>query len=117
VIRNHYLHPYRRFEKGLFDLLESRGFEYKKSNVLGEYTIYYDVEDIRTYAGLSEWVPQWCFPFIRWALRNHGGGCPLKIDWFATRGMKVENPVVLHHLGKNEARLSDHEAIGVEIVL
>jgi endonuclease/exonuclease/phosphatase family metal-dependent hydrolase len=117
VIRNHYLHPYRRFEKDLFALLEAHGYEYRESNQLGEYTIYYDVEDLRTYAGLSEWVPQWCFPFIRWALRNHNGRCPLKIDWFASRDMRVENPRVIHDLGRESgSRLSDHDAIGVEIV-
>jgi hypothetical protein len=117
VIRNHYLHPYRRFEKELFDLLESRGYEYKRSNVLGDHTIYYDVDDIRAYKGLSEWVPQWCFPFIRWALRKNGGRCPLKIDWFATRGVEVENPVVIHDLWEGRAEpMSDHDAIGVEVV-
>jgi endonuclease/exonuclease/phosphatase family metal-dependent hydrolase len=117
VIRNHYLHPYRRFERELFELLESRGYEYKNSNVLGEHTISYDVDDLRTYKGLSEWVPQWCFPFIRWALRNHGGKCPLKIDWFATRGLRVESPTVIHNVREGLAvPMSDHDAIGVEIV-
>jgi len=117
VIRNHYLHPYRRFEKQLFDLLESREYEYRKSNVMGAYTIYYDVEDLRTYKGLAEWIPGWCFPFIKWALRNHQGRCPLKIDWFATRGLRVQNPCVIHDLREGQLPpLSDHDAIGVEIV-
>jgi hypothetical protein len=117
VIRNHYLHPYRRFERELFELLEDRGYEYLRSNVAGEYTIYYDVDNVATYRGLAEWVPQWCFPFIRWALRNHGGKCPLKIDWFATRGLEVEHPRVIHDVREGrEKPLSDHDAIGVEIV-
>jgi len=112
VIRNHYLHPYRRFEKDLFALLDQRGFDYRSCNRLGEYTIRYDASDHRTRQGLGEWVPAWCFPFMRWALRNHGGACPLKVDWFATRGVRCENPVVVHELG-----LSDHDAIGVEVVV
>src|ERR1039458_8407000 len=47
VIRNHYLHPYRRFERDLFRLLEERGFDYRESNRLGEHTVSYDVEDLR----------------------------------------------------------------------
>jgi endonuclease/exonuclease/phosphatase family metal-dependent hydrolase len=118
VIRNHYLHPYNRFEKDLFALLEARGFDYTACNRLGEYTISYDVDDRKTRRSLGEWVPWWCFPFIRWSLRNHGGKCPLKIDWFATRGVQCENPVVIHDL--REARqvpLSDHDAIGVDVVV
>jgi endonuclease/exonuclease/phosphatase family metal-dependent hydrolase len=116
VIRNHFLHPYRRFEKQLFALVESRGFEYRRSNVLGERTTTYDVTCGKTRQNLGEWVPGWCFAFIRWALRNHGGTCPLKIDWFATKGVRVENPVVIHDLREGRAEpLSDHDAIAVDV--
>ena len=111
VIRTHYLHPERWVDRSLFRMLERRGFEYRLSNRLGEYTAYYDVSDPRYFRNLGEWVPEWCFAFIRWALRNHGGRCPMKLDWFATRGLRVENPVVIH-----DAPFSDHEAIGVDIV-
>jgi len=117
VIRNHYLHPYRRFEKDLFGLLEERGFDYRGCNQLGEHTVSYDVEDIRSTKALRDWVPGWCFHFIRWALRNHGGRCPVKLDWFATRGLRCENPVVIHEVREGRAvPLSDHDAIGVDVV-
>jgi endonuclease/exonuclease/phosphatase family metal-dependent hydrolase len=116
VIRNHYLHPYNRFEKDLFNLLESRGFDYKTCNRLGERTISYDADDPKTRQNLGEWVPGWCFAFMRWALRNHGGKCPLKIDWFATRKMRCEAPVVIHDLREGRRTpLSDHDAIGVDL--
>jgi endonuclease/exonuclease/phosphatase family metal-dependent hydrolase len=117
VIRNHFLHPDRHFEKGLFKLVESRGFDYRRSNVLGERTTTYDAACLKTRQNLGEWVPAWCFAFIRWALRNHGGTCPLKIDWFATRDVRVENPVILHDLreGRREP-LSDHDALGLEVL-
>jgi endonuclease/exonuclease/phosphatase family metal-dependent hydrolase len=78
VIRNHYLHPERLFERGLFQLLNDHGFEYDRSNRMGEHTICYDVCDPRAAGSLREWVPQWCFAFIHWALRNHQGRCPMK---------------------------------------
>jgi endonuclease/exonuclease/phosphatase family metal-dependent hydrolase len=116
VIRNHYLHPYRRFERRLFELLESRGFDYRSANRLGEYTMYYDFNNVRTYQSLAEWVPGWCFPFIRWALGKHNGRCPLKLDWFAARGLDVSDPVVIHDLREGrETPLSDHDAIGLDI--
>ena len=118
VIRNHYLHPYNLFEKQLFDLLEARGFDYKQSNLLGERTTSYDVDDIKTHKNLREWLPEWCFKFIRWALRNHDGKCPLKIDWFATRGVTSRDPKVFHDFREGcRPPLSDHDAIGVDVVV
>lgn len=116
VIQNHFLHPYRHFEKELFALLESRGFDYRRSNILGERTTTYNTFDLKTRQNLGEWVPGWCFAFIRWALRNHGGACPLKIDWFATQDLRAENPVVIHNLREGRrVPLSDHDAIGLDV--
>ena len=118
VIRNHNLHPYNRFEKDLFRLLGSYGLDYRRCNRLGDRTASYDVEDPKTHKNLREWVPAWCFSFIRWALRNHGGKCPLKIDWFATRGLGSKNPVIIHELRERRAvPLSDHDPIGVDVVV
>jgi endonuclease/exonuclease/phosphatase family metal-dependent hydrolase len=118
VIRNHYLHPYNWFERELFALLEERGFEYRRSNVLGEYTICYDITDRQTYTALREWVPQFCFPFIHWSLRDFGGKCPLKIDWFATRGVEPVDARVIHDVREGRAvPLSDHDAIGFNLKL
>lgn len=118
VIRNHYLHPYRWFERHLFRLIEERGLDYKNCNVPAEHTIFYDVNDIRAHKGLAEWVPGWCFPFIRWALREHNGGCPLKIDWFATRDLVCRDPRVIHELRDGgHPVLSDHDAIGIDVVV
>jgi endonuclease/exonuclease/phosphatase family metal-dependent hydrolase len=111
VIRNHYLYPHRLWERELFRLLEQRGFEYRESNRLGERTVQYDITDQRATGNLHEWVPEWCFRFIRWSLRNHDGRCPFKLDWFATRGVKVVNPTVIHDLG-----LSDHDPVGVDLI-
>jgi endonuclease/exonuclease/phosphatase family metal-dependent hydrolase len=117
VIRNHYLHPYNRFERDLFRLLEKRGFDYRDCNHLGEHTVSYDVEDLRATKALRDWVPGWCFHFIRWALRNHGGRCPVKLDWFATRGVRCRNPVVIHDVREGRAvPLSDHDAIAVDVL-
>jgi endonuclease/exonuclease/phosphatase family metal-dependent hydrolase len=118
VISNHYLHPEKRFERELFRMLEAQGFEYRRSNRMGEPTIRFDVNDPKTRMSMGEWVPGWCFSFIRWALRRHGGVCPLKLDWFATRGARVENPVIVGDLRSSDGRpLSDHAAIGVDIVV
>lgn len=116
VIRNHYLHPQRLFERELFEMLEKQKFDYRECNLMGEHTVHYDMHDPRADGSLREWVPDWCFPFIYWSLRNHNGRCPLKLDWFATRGVKAENPVVLHEpRDGSQTPLSDHDAIGVDV--
>jgi hypothetical protein len=118
VIRCHYLHPERLFERRLFRLLESHGFEFRQSNRLGERTTSYDVCDPRHVRILNEWVAEWCFLFLRWSLRNHGGVCPWKLDWLATRGVKVENPVIVHELREGRSvPLSDHDPVGVDVVV
>ena len=117
VIKNHYLQPYQYFEKELFELIETRGFNYSECNRLGERTTSYDVEDVKTNKNLREWVPAWCFAFIRWALRNHNGKCPLKIDWFASRGLRCEDPKIIRDVREGRVvPLSDHDAIGVDVI-
>lgn len=116
VITNHYLHPYNRFESKLFRLLEENRFDYRSSNSIGERTTSYDVDDAKTHKNLREWVPAWCFAFIRWALRDHDGKCPLKIDWFAVKGLSARDPKVLHQYREGRTPpLSDHDPIGVDI--
>lgn len=116
VIRNHYMHPYRWFERPLFRLLESKGFDYHSCNLSGEQTAIYNMIDAKAHRILAEWIPGWCFPFIRWALRNHGGICPLKLDWFAARGVRCCEPVVVHNLRTSAGEpLSDHDPIAVDI--
>ena len=111
TISNHFLHPERYFERELFELLESRGFDYRGANRMGEHTVHYAIGDDHSHLSLREWVPGWCIAFIHWALRHHGGRCPMKLDWFATRGVSARNPVVVHELRE----LSDHDPIGVDI--
>ena len=117
TIRNHFLRPYTFFERELFRLLEQREFDWREPNLLDERTTSYDVEDAKTHKNLREWVPAWCFDFIRWALREFDGKCPLKIDWFAARELRTNAPVVLHEFREGrEPPLSDHDAIGIDLV-
>lgn len=117
VIQNHYLHPYHWFERDLFRSLERHGFDYRACNVIGERTGGYDAACMKTRQNLSEWVPNWCFAFMRWSLRNHGGRCPIKIDWFASRGLRAESPAVIHEFREDrEVPLSDHDPIGVDVI-
>jgi endonuclease/exonuclease/phosphatase family metal-dependent hydrolase len=114
VLRNHYLHPERWFERELFRELERRGFNYKDLNEMGAGTLHYDVKNIAVHESLADWVPTWCFRFLHWSLREYGGRASLKLDWFAGKDINVipqPPPKVIGKLDDAEGPLSDHDAI------
>lgn len=116
TVRNHFPHPDRYFEKGLFGELEKRGYDYKNLNNLGVGTLHYDVESIEKNTNLRDWVPEWCFPFIFWAARRVGGRVSGRLDWFAGKGIKLTGkPQTIGNLYDAEnIPLSDHDAIALD---
>lgn len=121
VIENHYLQPDRWFERGLFRELGARGFDFRRLNEPGAGTLHYDVKDLAANTNMGEWVPRWCFWWIEWALKEQGGRCSLKLDWFAGRGVEPDAsqpPRVVGRLrGPAGEVLSDHDPIVLDFVL
>ena len=120
VLRNHYPHPERWFERQLFRELERRGYRYRDLNEMGAGTLHYDVADLATHENMREWVPAWCFAFIRWALRQNDGRCSLKLDWFAGRGIEPApgtSPKVVSGLSEIYGPVSDHDPIVLDFVI
>ncbi len=121
VVKNHYPHPDRYFEKKLFNELTSRGFEYKSLNESGAGTIHYDVSSIEKNTNLRDWVPEWCFPFIFWAANRVGGRVSGRLDWFAGKGIRIakdSKPQTIGDLVNAEGiPLSDHDAITLDFEL
>jgi endonuclease/exonuclease/phosphatase family metal-dependent hydrolase len=115
VIENHYLKPDSWFERGLFRELGARGFSFRELNEPGAGTLHYDVKDLAANTNMGEWVPRWCFWWIEWALKDHGGRCSLKLDWFAGRDIVPDAkrpPRVVGRLrGPSGEVLSDHDPI------
>jgi len=118
VTKNHYPHPDRYFERGLFEELETRGFDYRNLNETGAGTLHYDVENAAYNNNLGDWVPRWCFPFIFWAARKVGGRVSARLDWFAGKKIKViGKPQTVGNLVDAEnVPLSDHDAITLNFV-
>jgi endonuclease/exonuclease/phosphatase family metal-dependent hydrolase len=112
VVSNHYPYPERWFERRLFGELELRGYNYRGFNTAGECTLHYDVQDLAANLNMREWVPQWCFWFINWALQQTGGSCSMKLDWFAGKGIRPLAPAVaVPGLSQGQERVSDHDPI------
>ncbi len=121
VVKNHYPHPDRYFEKGLFGEIESRGYEYKSLNESGAGTIHYDVSSIEKNTNLRDWVPEWCFPFIFWAANRVGGRVSGRLDWFAGKGIEIapgtEPQTVGDLVDADGTPLSDHDAITLDFIV
>jgi len=119
VIQNHYAHPDRWFERPLFRELEMRGYNYRDLNNPGECMLHYNLSDIVTNLNMGEWLPQWCFWFINWALRQVGGTCSLKLDWFAGKDIqRCGEMAAVAGLRDNEGNrpVSDHDPIVLSFV-
>jgi len=119
VVVNHYPFPDRYFERGLFQELEKRGFDYKNLNETGAGTLHYDMGNAAYNTNLGDWVPQWCFPFIFWAARRVGGRVSARLDWFAGRGIEAKGkPQTVGNLvDADNLPLSDHDAITLDFAL
>jgi endonuclease/exonuclease/phosphatase family metal-dependent hydrolase len=112
VVSNHYPYPERWFERRLFRELERRDYNYRDLNGQGECTLHYNIMDIAANLNMAEWVPQWCFWFTNWALKRTGGGCSMKLDWFAGRRIRrAGRPLVVAGLRDGEKPVSDHDPI------
>ena len=112
VVAHHYPYPERWFERRLFTELERRGFNYRDLNQPGQCTLHYNVRDIATNMNMGEWVPQWCFWFINWALDRTGGSCSMKLDWFAGKKIRPQAPaLVIQGLNDGGKPVSDHDPI------
>jgi endonuclease/exonuclease/phosphatase family metal-dependent hydrolase len=117
VVRNHYPYPERWFERRLFNEIESRGYRYREFNIPGECTLHYRVEDLAANLNMREWVPNWCFWFINWALDRTGGSCSMKLDWFAAKGIRALSPAIaLPRLEFEGKPVSDHDPLVISIV-
>ena len=121
VVKNHYPHPDRYFEKRLFAEVENRGYEYRAFNEDGAGTIHYDVASIEKNTNLRDWVPEWCFPFIFWAANRVGGTVSGRLDWFAGKGIELAKGSAPKTIGELKdltgTPLSDHDAITLDFRL
>jgi endonuclease/exonuclease/phosphatase family metal-dependent hydrolase len=120
VLKNHYPYPERWFERHLFRELESRGYNYRDLNVPGGCTLHYDVNDMAANGRMADWIPNWCFWFINWALAKNDGKASMKLDWFAGKSIQplVESPPrIIADVHTPENPLSDHDPIVLDFLI
>ncbi len=125
-----YMHPYERYEKPIFDVLEAAGLDWRSPNDLGQGSLRYEVGDFHSESAVTDHLPGFMLRYLRYKLRPWGGVAPLKLDWFATRGLRALaadelceasgrrslGPTVFPRPTWGGRRLSDHDPILVDLV-
>jgi len=119
-----YVHPYEIYEKVIFDVLREHRFEYEPFNAMGVGTTRYEVGTYESESKVTEMLPGFAVKILRWKLKPWNGVAPLKIDWFAGRGLQplgeAESslaPTVLARPSWEGTLLSDHDPIVVDLDL
>lgn len=126
----HYLHPYELYERPVFEELRAHGFDYRSFNAMGVGTTRYEVDTFEGASMVRDYLPQVAVDFLRWNLRPWNGVAPLKLDWFAGRGVwalvsgerreasgrESLSPTPFEKPSWNGRLLSDHDPILVDVV-
>lgn len=118
IMRNHYLHPDRRFDRPLFREIERFGLDYKNCNELGVGTFDIVLGDEAMRAMASDKFPRFVQKYVEWAVGLNGGGCSTRLDWFAAKNITpCQSRVIRLSEATPESiqnRISDHHPIMVE---
>ncbi len=112
-----YMRPDEVFERRLFETLRRRGYATEGFNDRGRGTIYYDISDADLITKAHDYVPA---PLLRWLERRlepWGGVVPLKVDWFAGRGVTARSATVIERPTHEGQRIADHNPIVVDLAL
>lgn len=118
IMRNHYLHPDRRFDRPLFREIERFGLDYKNCNELGVGTFDIVLGDEAMRAMASDKFPRFVQKYVEWAVGLNGGGCSTRLDWFAAKNITPCNSCVVRLSEATpesvQNRISDHHPIMME---
>ena len=124
----HYMHPWELYEKPVFDALDEQEFEVRPFNAMDQETSRYEVGDFESESKVSDHLPQFAVNLLRWKLSPWQGVAPLKLDWFAGRGLNPVwpyeqqgapagslSPRAFHRPQWQGRRLSDHDPVMVDL--
>ncbi|MCA9521643.1 MAG: endonuclease/exonuclease/phosphatase family protein, partial [Myxococcales bacterium] len=121
---HHYLHPQQLYEKPVFDELVAAGYQWEPFNAMAVGTTRYEVGTYESESKVRDHLPGIFVRILQWKLKPWKGVAPLKIDWFAGRGVRparleedagalppepIAKPIV------DGIELSDHDPIVVDI--
>ncbi len=112
---NAYMTPDRTFERRTFKALRKAGLQTEGYTNPDKGTIYYDLNDPELVAKSLEYLPKSVFEWLRRRLEPWNGCVPLRLDWFAGRGLSPRNADVLERPTAGGEHVADHNPVWVEL--
>jgi endonuclease/exonuclease/phosphatase family metal-dependent hydrolase len=110
-----YMTPEAGWERRVFDVLAAGGLEIDGFNDRSRGTIYYDADDPEVVRKALDYVPPAVVRWMRRKLEPWGGRVPMRVDWFAGRGLEPLGAEVVERPHWRGQRISDHNPIVLEI--
>lgn len=110
-----YLTPGEIFERPVFTALAEYGYLVDAFNDLDKGTYHYDMCDPDLVRKTHDYVPRAMVRWLERRLEPWNGSVPMRLDWFAGRGLRAHAPWVLEHPRHRGARASDHHPLGVSV--
>ncbi|MEZ4382234.1 MAG: endonuclease/exonuclease/phosphatase family protein [Nannocystaceae bacterium] len=112
-----YMTPNEVFERPVFAALAAAGLDTAGYNDADTGTIYYDVNDPDLVTKTLSYVPRSVWSWLQRRLEPWGGIVPMRLDWFAGRGLTPLRPAVLERPAIDGVLVSDHNPIFVDVEL
>ncbi|TPV96486.1 MAG: hypothetical protein B7733_04555 [Myxococcales bacterium FL481] len=112
-----YLTPQKIFERPVFNSLAAHGMHVDGFNDLTKGTFHYDLRDPDVVRKTSDYIPPVLYRWLDRRLEPWQGRVPMRIDWFAGRGLSPRSPWVIELPQHHGVRASDHHPIGVTVDL
>jgi endonuclease/exonuclease/phosphatase family metal-dependent hydrolase len=109
-----YMTPEQVFERSVFGVLAKAGLTIEGFNQRETATLYYDINDPELIDKSRDYLPA---PMLRWLTRKlePWSGCvPLRMDWFAGRGLRPLRSSVLERPRYQGGHVSDHDPVIVD---
>lgn len=112
-----YMTPEQVFERRVFDVLAAARLTVHGFTEPGRGTIYYDTNDPELIEKSRDYLPP---RVLRWLMRRlepWHGTVPLRMDWFAGRGLQPERCRTVERPRWKGLRISDHNPLVVDLRL
>jgi len=115
----HYMAPELYWEQPLFEALRTGGLTTEGYNDTTRGTIYYDIYDPELFRKALDYMPRpmrrMMWNYLERKLRPWGGRVPLRVDWFAGKGLRPRAPQVIERPLADGRLVSDHNPILVDL--
>lgn len=114
----HYMTPERIFERATFEALHAHGLRIDGFNDRQPGSTFFDLNDPELRDWTERFLPRAARSWLERRLRPYDGMVPLRIDWFAGRGLApLRAGVVQRPRGLGGVSISDHDPLYVRFAL